>query len=586
MAIIAREQKKDATLAREKQRAGNNKKGKGLFSTTTNGKIVLVTQRVSEEDRSFSSNEDVDNGLYRVYIPPNLRLQLLRTYHDCLVHPDEVSNPNTMIYEFFTWNGIRRDAKRYVKRYRQSMGRGDNAALVRYDTGSTNGDGYDSEEEDNNDGSPTPITLDVIAREQKADPHLTQMMARAPSIFSTATNGSIQLITARGADTKYRIVIPTSLQAKVLRTYHDCLVNPTEENNFEKVLYVHFTWNGIHKDVDEYVANEGLTEEMRLRGKSHGNGGSGSVGTNGSKSRRSPKGREKSRRSNQSVGSEDDYSQSRSSSQGRRDGGRRRGKGERIDTGISIKSEDHYDNKSYATVEDDEEEFNGDTTDNISGSNNSKPIGLDEIAKEQKKDRELRQLKKEEPFVFSTVRYGKTLLTTAQNFRDNKYRIVIPRSLQGRMLLTYKECLLNPTPDRNFDTLLYNHFTWNGIHDDVDYFVKNHGRVPKKEDDTSETGEWIPLVKQMGKKSSSQQSKNMENDRSKRRRKDVLRCEDPEYVEWQLDNERFDAKMKKIRISFLVCGLFMIISSILFFEMGVNRFFNSLDDAQVGLHVS
>ena len=73
--------------------------------------------------------------------------------------------------------------------------------------------------------------------------------------------------------------------------------------------------------------------------------------------------------------------------------------------------------------------------------------------------KELRQLKKEEPFVFSTVRYGNTLLTTAQNFRDNKYRIVIPTSLQGRMLLTYRECLLNPTPDRNFDTLLYNHFT-------------------------------------------------------------------------------------------------------------------------------
>ena len=49
--------------------------------------------------------------------------------------------------------------------------------------------------------------------------------------------------------------------------------------------------------------------------------------------------------------------------------------------------------------------------------------------------------------------------------------------------MTYQECLLNPTPDRNFDTLLYNHFTWNGIHDDVDYFVKNGGHLPDKEHD-------------------------------------------------------------------------------------------------------
>ena len=51
----------------------------------------------------------------------------------------------------------------------------------------------------------------------------------------------------------------------------------------------------------------------------------------------------------------------------------------------------------------------------------AKPIGLEKIAKEQKKDKELRQLKKEELFIFSTVRYGNTLLSTAQNFRDNKY---------------------------------------------------------------------------------------------------------------------------------------------------------------------
>ena len=44
----------------------------------------------------------------------------------------------------------------------------------------------------------------------------------------------------------------------------------------------------------------------------------------------------------------------------------------------------------------------------------AKPIGLDEIAKEQKKDKALRHLKKEELFIFSTVRYGNKLLSTIE----------------------------------------------------------------------------------------------------------------------------------------------------------------------------
>mmetsp|Transcript_18686 Transcript_18686/g.38807 ORF Transcript_18686/g.38807 Transcript_18686/m.38807 type:complete len:1066 (-) Transcript_18686:114-3311(-) len=537
MAVIAREQKRDESLSSAKR------KRPGDFSTTTNGKITLVTMRIEDNNASRSRGsrgESQGEGLYRVYIPPSLRLKLLRTYHDCLVHPDEVSNPESMIYEFFTWKGIRRDAKRYVKKYRETMEQGENAALVMYGSDEESG-----ANDDNNDN--TPITLDVIAREQKADDALTQMMTRAPSVFSTATNGSIQLITARGKDKKYRIVIPTSLQAKVLKTYHDCLVNPTAENNFEKVLYVHFTWNGIHKDVEDYVENEGLTEEMKMRAKGGGRGGGRK------KSKTKNEGRGKSRQSSSPM----DYSAySDDESGGER--GNRRGD-DHIDTGVSVQS-----------LDDDQESV-------ASASNDAKPIGLDEIAKEQKKDKELRQLKKEEPFVFSTVRYGNTLLTTAQNFRDNKYRIVIPRSLQGRMLLTYKECLLNPTPDRNFDTLLYNHFTWNGIHDDVDYFVKSNGRIPKKEDDTSELSEWIPLVKK-GKKSSSRGKKKRQD-----RRNDAVRIDDPEYAQWQVENYLFDRKLRRIRIAFLLSGLCMIISSIIFFEMGVNKFFQSLNDVQVSL---
>ena len=385
------------------------------------------------------------------------------------------------------------------------MERAGNAAMVRYE------DSMDNIKSDPKEEAPPPITLDVIAREQSNDSALALMITKAPSVFSTATNGSIQLITARGKDGKYRIVIPKSLQAKVLKTYHDCLVNPTKENNFKKVLYVHFTWNGIHKDVENYVLHEGLTDEMKSRGR------------------------------------------------------RVRPSDER--GGLPIDEISYHSNQS--------DDMNGNSSYESLLKTCDRPIGLDEIAKEQKKDKELRHLKKEEPFVFSTVRYGNTLLTTAQNFRDNKYRIVIPRQLQGRMMKTYEECLMNPTPDRNFDTLLYNHFTWNGIHDDVDYFVKNGGHLPP----TKELGNGY----HEGSKASllfARKSKSKENvERSSSH-------DDEEYLDWIWENERFERKITIIRMVFLLCGFLAIISSILFLTRGIGQVVSSLNGVQLSLEVS
>mmetsp|Transcript_19820 Transcript_19820/g.29381 ORF Transcript_19820/g.29381 Transcript_19820/m.29381 type:complete len:991 (-) Transcript_19820:75-3047(-) len=502
MAVIAREQRRDKILQRQKQRTPKD------FSSTTNGETTLVTAK----DKYRSSGDR-----FCVYVPHSLRLALLRTYHDCLIHPDDENNPEEMIYDYFTWRGIRRDADNYIRRYHEVMAHGDNAAIVIH--------GDEDSDEDSLDDN-TPITLDVIAREQADDVDLKKMMERVPNVFSTAANGSVQLITARGKDKKYRIVIPKSLQAKVMKTYHDCLCNPTEENNFDKVLYVHFTWNGIHRDVADYARNEGLTDEMIDR-----------RGVRRKKSKKDSKPRR--RCSNDSDYSNEDLLGSR----------------------LTLRSG----GSQYSSVEEESE--------------STQPIGLDEIAREQKKDRELRQLKKEEPFVFSTVRYGNTLLTTAQNFRDNKYRIVIPYSLQGRMLQTYRDCLMNPTPDRNFDTLLYNHFTWNGIHDDVDYFVKHSGRVPKKDGEERNRSYSQLVAKKSAKGKGFKSSAKNESIRHNQ-------GNDTEYLEWAQENKVFHQKLKKIRVWFLLSGFFLIISSILFFEQGVKRVFNSLDDAQAGLHVT
>mmetsp|Transcript_30714 Transcript_30714/g.52451 ORF Transcript_30714/g.52451 Transcript_30714/m.52451 type:complete len:862 (+) Transcript_30714:75-2660(+) len=477
MSVIAREQKRDPTLRKMQKKKPQN------YSTTTNGRLTLVTMLDHCKDQERGSCPQ-----FRVYIPPSLRLQLLRTYHKCLVSPDNVSNANTMIYEFFTWKEIKRDVSSYFTCYKRYMRQGGDGAVLRF--------GNYEELDDN-----APITLDVIAQEQKEDTQLAFMMKRAPSVFSSATNGSIQLITARGKDNKYRIVIPTSLQAKVLKTYHDCLVNPTKDSNFKRVLYVHFTWNGIHKDVEKYIINEGLTEEMKLRNC-------------------------------QRTG---------------------------IDDSSPCPGSETIDCDSVGIFHIEREK---------DPSSVYRPIGLDEIATEQKKDRELRRLKKEEPFVFSTVRYGDTLLTTAQNFRDNKYRIVIPRRLQRRMLRTYQDCLLNPTPDRNFDTLLYNHFTWNGIHDDVDYFVKNCGHFPEREPAKceNETCDSLrTLEKQFGKKPGGPIQS------------------DVHHSDCTQQDEKVEEKMKWIRTIFLICGVLMITSSVVFFEHGVSKVFVSIIDIQDGL---
>lgn len=457
MAAISKEQKRDRSLAKALKRKPD------IFSTTTNGDLTLIT--MMQDDRA----KDGRDLKFRVFIPSSLRLPLLRTYHDCLTSPTKESNPASMVYEYFTWNNIRTDVENYVARYKECTESGE-TTMVMYESGAD----YDDK----------PITLDIIAEEQSSDKELERMMAKAPSVFSTATNGNIKLITARGKDKKYRIVIPKPLQPRVLTTYHNCLVNPTEENNFEKVLYVHFTWNGIHNDVEKYIKGNGLTEEMRSRqGFSHS-------------------------------------------------------RGEENDTGQpKLRAQD----SSSELIE----EPTGDV----------KPIGLDEIAREQKKDSELRQLKKEEPFVFSTVRYGNTLLTTAQNFRDNKYRIVIPRRLQQRMLETYRDCLLNPTPDRNFDTLLYNHFTWNGIHDDVDYFVKSGGSVKDNHIIDSEV-------------------------MSMRKRTEL--GEDPT----QPRNGTFDRTLRRLRIGFLLSCVAVIICSILFFEYGSDTVTKVVDATRDVLVVS
>jgi hypothetical protein len=97
------------------------------------------------------------------------------------------------------------------------------------------------------------VNFKGIAQEQAADPNLKMDLKLHPKMFCTKQVGDDALILGKGRDEKYRIVIPKSLKEDILQLHHDCLVNPTAEDNFDTVVYNMFTWNGIHKDVKQYV---------------------------------------------------------------------------------------------------------------------------------------------------------------------------------------------------------------------------------------------------------------------------------------------------------------------------------------------
>ena len=71
--------------------------------------------------------------------------------------------------------------------------------------------------------------------------------------FCTKEVSNCEIILAKGRDEKYRIIVPKSLKEDILKLHHKCLVNPTAASNFDTEVYDTFTWNGIHRDVKQYV---------------------------------------------------------------------------------------------------------------------------------------------------------------------------------------------------------------------------------------------------------------------------------------------------------------------------------------------
>ena len=93
------------------------------------------------------------------------------------------------------------------------------------------------------------------------------------------------------------------------------------------------------------------------------------------------------------------------------------------------------------------------------------------ISQEQAKDLDLKKAFESNPKIFCMKQVrGNTLILC--KCIDNKYRVVVPKSMQEDLLQRHHDCLVSPTVESNFDTAIYDVFTWNGIRDDVKHYVE------------------------------------------------------------------------------------------------------------------
>lgn len=111
----------------------------------------------------------------------------------------------------------------------------------------------------------------------------------------------------------------------------------------------------------------------------------------------------------------------------------------------------------------------------------SKKVNVKGIAQEQNIDIVLKAEVKLHPKMFCSKQVGENAIILAKG-RDDRYRIVVPKSLKGDILKLHHECLVNPTAVSNFETDVYDTFTWNGIHQDVKQYVEKARREEARRD--------------------------------------------------------------------------------------------------------
>ena len=114
-----------------------------------------------------------------------------------------------------------------------------------------------------------------------------------------------------------------------------------------------------------------------------------------------------------------------------------------------------------------------------------KTVNVKGISEEQAKDHDLKNAFERHPELLCMKQVRGMSLILSKGTGD-KYRIVVPKSLQQDILHFHRDCLVSPTKENNFDTIIYDLFTWDGIRKDVKLYVEKtkrgrHARAPCKD---------------------------------------------------------------------------------------------------------
>jgi transposase InsO family protein len=105
------------------------------------------------------------------------------------------------------------------------------------------------------------------------------------------------------------------------------------------------------------------------------------------------------------------------------------------------------------------------------------PINFRLIHREQEKDSEIRKLQEEVPQRFSQMfedvghKEGEDPVITLKSPTDSKERILVPKTLQGKLLQWYHTMLVHPGVTRLYNTL-HQHFTWKSMRSDIQKYLK------------------------------------------------------------------------------------------------------------------
>ena len=117
----------------------------------------------------------------------------------------------------------------------------------------------------NEDNYEFPLEPELIAAEQAACNTLSERRSLKPQAYTSITIGEIEGIICKGG----KIVIPDSLQQRVLDWYHHRLKHPGK-TRMEETIKQHLTWHGLTTHVRRYCKRCPICQKAKRLRRNYG----------------------------------------------------------------------------------------------------------------------------------------------------------------------------------------------------------------------------------------------------------------------------------------------------------------------------